>query len=91
MKEFFKHPIVAAVLIFIAVILTCLVVTTKCTHEVPRVGTVISHNVTSNRYGEITYYTVARFDDGYIRSLEGLKYYVIKVGDRVYYMDRVWN
>ena len=91
MKKFIKHPIVVAVLIFITVILTCITVITKCTHEVAHIGTVISHNVTSNRYGGITYYTVARFDDGYIRSLEGLKYYVIKVGDRVYYTDRVWN
>jgi hypothetical protein len=92
MKQFFKQqPIVVAVLISIAVILTCIVVTTKCTHEVAYIGTVISHNVTSDKYGDITYYTVARFDDGYIRSLEGLKYYVIKVGDKIYYTDRVWN
>jgi hypothetical protein len=90
MKEYIKHPIVITGLISIAVGLMCIIVTKTCTHEVAHIGTVISHNITSDKYGDITYYTVARFDDGY-RSLEGLKYYVIKVGDKVYYTDRVWN
>ena len=91
MKEFFKHPLVITVLTVVVIFITCAIVTTKCTHKVTCVGTVISHNVTSDKYGDITYYTVARFDDGYIRSLEGLKYYIIKVGDKIHYIDKVWN
>ena len=91
MKQLLKAPFVVAILIVLAIFTTCVIVIKTCTHEVAHIGTVISHNVTSDKYGDITYYTVARFDDGYIRSLEGLKYYVVKVGDRVYYTDRVWN
>ena len=91
MKQLFKHPVVAAILIVVAVITACGIIKTTCTHEVTRVGTVVSHNVTSSRYGDITYYTVARFDDGYIRSLQGLKYYVIQIGGKVYYSDVEWN
>jgi hypothetical protein len=91
MKQFFKHPIVVAVLIFIAVILTCIIVTTKCTHEVTCTGTVISHNVTSNRYGDITYYTVARFEDGTIRSISGLKFYVKEIGSTIHYTQTELN
>ena len=91
MRHIIKHPVVIGLLIVWAVFIGCWVVATTCTHRVTRVGTVISHNVTSSRYGDITYYTVARFDDGYIRSLEGLKYYVIQVGGKIYYKDIEWN
>jgi hypothetical protein len=43
-------------------------------------GIVLSHTVTANRYGEATYRTVARFEDGYIRELSGLNDYVKPVG-----------
>jgi len=56
-----------------------------CTHEVTYQGTVISHHTTSDKYGDISYYTIARFDDGHIRSINGLHYYVVEVGGTVYY------
>jgi hypothetical protein len=46
-------------------------------------GVVLSHTVTANRYGEATYRTVARFEDGYIRELSGLNDYVKPVGATV--------
>lgn len=46
-------------------------------------GVVLSHTVTSNRIGEATYHTVARFEDGYIRELSGLNDYVKPVGATV--------
>ena len=48
-------------------------------------GTIIEHNTTSDRNGRIQYYTVARFNDGRLRSIEGLDYYVKPVGSTITY------
>lgn len=48
-------------------------------------GVVLSHTVTANRYGEATYHTIARFEDGYIRDLSGLNDYVKPIGSTVTY------
>ena len=91
MKEIIKHPIAISILTVLAVIITGCIFMKTCTHEVTYTGTVISHNTTSSRYGDISYYTVAKFNDGYIRSLEGLGYYVVKIGDKVYYTTNEIN
>jgi hypothetical protein len=46
-------------------------------------GVVLSHTVTANRHGEATYHTIARFEDGYIRDLNGLNDYIKPVGATV--------
>jgi len=85
MKELFKNPVIKVFLIIIAVIVAIVMFFKSCTHEVIYTGTVISHHTTSDKYGGISYYTIARFDDGNIRSIDGLEYYVVEVGATVYY------
>jgi len=72
-------------IITIAIIVAVFMFFKTCTHDVTYQGTVISHHTTSDRYGNISYYTVARFNDGHIRSISGLHYYVVEVGGTVYY------
>jgi hypothetical protein len=72
-------------IITIAIIVAFFMFFKTCTHEVTYQGTVISHHITSDKYGDISYYTVARFNDGHIRSISGLHYYVVEVGGTVYY------
>jgi hypothetical protein len=52
-------------------------------------GTVLSHTVTSTKSGYAKYHTIARFEDGYIRDLEGLNNYVKPVGATVIYETQV--
>jgi hypothetical protein len=52
-------------------------------------GVILSHIVTANRYGEASYHTIARFEDGYIRDLTGLNNYVKPVGTTVTYTEHV--
>jgi hypothetical protein len=91
MKEFFKQQFVQVVLIIIIVITTSIIFIKTCTHEVTYEGIVISHNVTSDRHGDVRYYTVARFEDGTIRSISGLEYYVKEVGSTVHYTQTELN
>jgi len=53
--------------------------------EVTVKGRVISHATTADRYGDIGYFTIAIFDDGGIRSIQGLKYYIVPVNGTIYY------
>ena len=46
-------------------------------------STVLSHDVISNKYGDRTYITIVRTDDGYIVEKTGLSYYAIPVGDKI--------
>jgi hypothetical protein len=91
MREFFRHPITAVVFIIIGVVLTGTIFFKTCTHEVTYTGVVLSHNVTSDREGIARYYTVARFEDGTIRSISGLKFYVVEVGGTVHYIQTELN
>lgn len=54
-----------------------------CMEEVVVKATVLDHTVTSDRYGDRTYITIVRTEDGYIRELTGLKYYTIPEGDKI--------
>ena len=85
MRKFFKQQFVQVVLIIIIVITTSIIFIKTCTHEVIHKGVVISHHTTSDRSGNIEYYTVATFDDGYLRSIHGLEYYIVEVGETIYY------
>ena len=91
MREFFKHPITAAAFVIIGIVIACIIFFKTCTHEVTYRGVVLSHNVTSDRAGNARYYTVARFEDGTIRSISGLKFYVIEVGGTVHYTVTEFN
>jgi hypothetical protein len=79
------------VMINIMVIITGIIFFKTCTHEVTHKGVVISHHTTSDRYGNIEYYTVATFDDGYLRSIHGLEYYIVEVGGTIYYTKTELN
>jgi hypothetical protein len=59
------------------------------TEEASYKGTVLEHYVTFNKYGDPKYFTIASFDDGYIRTLQGLDYYVRPIGSSVNYTIRV--
>lgn len=85
MREFFKHPITAAVFVIVGIVMACIIFCKTCTHEVTYKGVVLSHTTTSDKYGDITYYTIARFEDGYIRSIRGVKFYVKEIGSTVHY------
>lgn len=54
-----------------------------CMEEVEIKSTVLDHIVTSDRYGDRTYITIVRSEDGYIRELTGLKYYTIPKGSNI--------
>ena len=49
----------------------------------PMGAVVLEHNVTADRYGDRTYTTIVRTDDGIIAEKKGLKYYVIPIGNRI--------
>ena len=91
MRKFFKQPFMVLALLIIGTILTGLIFFSTCTHEVTYKGIVLSHNVTSDRAGNARYYTVARFEDGTIRSISGLKFYVKEVGETVHYTQTEFN
>jgi hypothetical protein len=53
------------------------------TENRPMGAVVLEHNVTADRYGNRTYTTIARTDDGIIIEKTGLNYYTIPTGSRV--------
>ena len=63
------------------VLFSCQEVTTTCT--------VTAHATSSDKYGYIEYYTVGNCDDGMIRSVSGVKYYSIPVGNKFTYKYNV--
>lgn len=85
MREFFKKPFVVLVMLIIGTILTGAIFFSTCTHEVTYKGVVLSHTTTSDKRGDIAYYTIARFEDGTIRSIRGVKFYVKEIGSTVHY------
>ncbi len=55
-----------------------------CFHEVKIKGKVMDHVVTADRGGNRTYSTIVKTNDGVVRELTGLKYYVIPKGSEIY-------
>ena len=54
-------------------------------------GKIISHHITSTKYGTSKYNTIAVFEDGYIRELHGLSDYVKPIGSSVSYKEYVFK
>ena len=61
------------------------------TGEVTVRGTVLEHNVTSDKHGKRTYSTIVRSDDGFIDEVIGLDVYIIPVGDNVTYAKKMYK
>ena len=77
--------LINALLIVMSIIILLVGFFKGCTKEVTYKGVVLSHTTTSDKNGHITYYTIASFEDGKIRSINGLEYYVIPIGGRIPY------
>jgi hypothetical protein len=85
MKDFFKYNPVFATIIFIFLLFLGIGISYDLiTYENRPMGAVVvEHNVTADRYGDRTYITIIRTDDGFIIEKTGLKYYTIPTGSRV--------
>ena len=46
-------------------------------------GVVLEHGVTSDKYGDRTYITIIKTDDGFIEEKTGLNWYVIPINQNV--------
>jgi hypothetical protein len=62
---------------------------THHTKEVVYRGTILEHHVTFDKYGDPKYITIASFEDGYVRTMEGLDHYVRPIGSTIIYTIRV--
>lgn len=62
---------------------------THSTKEVVRKGTILEHYVTFDKYGDPKHFTIASFDDGKVRTLKGLGYYLRPIGSTITYTIRV--
>jgi hypothetical protein len=54
-------------------------------------GKIISHHVTSIRNGTSKYNTIAIFEDGYVRELDGLTDYIKPIGSKVIHKEYVFK
>ena len=75
-------------LVVVIVLTTFAMFLTTCTKMVTYKGVVLSHTTSSNKYGDIYYHTIVSFEDGELRSVKGLDYYIVPVGGRVSYTIR---
>ena len=91
MREIIRNPVMIMFTAICIIIGISIAIMKGCTHKVTYEGVVISHTTTSDRHGHIEYYTVAKFNDGYVRSLRGLNYYVQPIGETIYYTTREFN
>ncbi len=69
---------------FITILVICISV--KIWQETdlkPRAGIVVSHDVSSNRNGDITYNSLVKCDDGYIRRVNDMSTYIVPIGSKV--------
>jgi hypothetical protein len=85
MKEFLKENIVFATVIFTILLFLGIGISYDLiTYENRSMGAVVlEHNVTADRYGDRTYTTIIKTDDGIIIEKTGLNYYTIPTGSRV--------
>lgn len=91
MKEIIRNPIFWVGCGMMLIGTACWYVGEYCTEIRYSTGTVIEHNTASDRNGRIDYYTVVLFEDGTIRSIRGLRFYVRPVGSEVKYGERVFK
>ena len=75
--------------ILYAILLVIVAFFTFFTEIVPLKGQVMEHHVLPARDGTPRYSTIARFEDGYIRTIDGLDSYLVPVGDTVT-IERLW-
>jgi hypothetical protein len=87
-RKIITKPLTITLLILVITIGIPVCIIKIFTHKVTYEGVVINHNITSDRFGNIVYYTVAKFNDGNLRSLNGLGYYVKPIGSTIYYTIR---
>lgn len=80
-----KETIIEHKWLFIIIgLVTALIVFLESKFEQKNIGGVVyEHNVTADKYGERTYSTIIKTDDGFIEEKTGLKLYTIPVGNRV--------
>lgn len=92
-----RRPIPQWIKFIIAITLASLLVSTGIGYIVSRTkkvklyGTVVSHHITNDKYGDPTYYTIIKTDDGRIMTKTGLNYYVIKEDDRIMIDDYIFE
>ncbi len=60
------------------------ILVSSCVHEVRMKAKVMDHVVTADKGGYRTYSTIVKTNDGVIRELTGLNYYVIPKGNEIY-------
>ena len=69
---------------FMAILVICMLVSVwQHTDLTPRAGIVVSHDVSSNKYGDITYNSLVKCDDGYIRKVNDMSTYIVPIGGKV--------
>lgn len=84
MKEFIKENLFVVIATSILLLLGVIVVLDSRNSEIKPMGaTVIEHNVTADKYGNRTYTTIIKTDDGFIEEKTGLNIYTVPVGHRV--------
>lgn len=47
--------------------------------------TISGHATSSDKYGQITYHSLSRCDDGWMRDFTEMQYYVLPIGSQVPY------
>ena len=77
------------ILVVVIVISTFAVFLITCTKMVTHKGVVLSHTTSSDRTGDVNYHTIVSSEDGSVKSLRGLEYYIVPVGGKVSYDIRV--
>lgn len=91
------RPVPQRVKIIIAITLFSLLVSTGIGYIISRTkkvkvyGTVVSRHITNDKFGNPTYYTVIKTNDGRIMTKTGLNYYVIKEDDRIVIDDYIFE
>jgi len=91
MRKLNEYPVLTIFLAAFLIIGISVCIMKGCTHDVTYEGVVISHNVTSDRAGNIGYFTIVEFNDGTVRSLRGLTFYVKPIGSTIHYTTRVFD
>lgn len=77
------EKIIVPLLIAILLIVAVLVKIWQVSDLKPRTGVVVSHDVSSNRYGDISYNSLVKCDDGYIRRVNDMATYIAPIGSKV--------
>lgn len=84
MKRYIFYHLSEIIILFVIILTISLSVflASKVEHKKVR-GVVVSHNVTADRYGNRTYSTLVKTEDGYIQEVTDLNAYAIPAGRTV--------